>query len=99
MDEWEIFRNNIEEYKGTITTWRFKIASISYENPIGMLSWVAHDVAIIPDWGTYGARVLIGDFPVIREDDWVVVTGEFHGVSGDGFVILEPISVINEGTK
>jgi len=101
--EWKKFRNNVEAYKGTITTWRFKISYISRENPIGWLSLASYQVLIYPDPWTYESARLYGfdglDLPIIRDDDWVVVTGEFFGVSAGGVVILKPIKIINEGVK
>jgi len=100
--EWMSFRNNEDEYKGTITTWRIKVNYISSvsECPIGHLGEYSSDyqVAVLgPKGYTYQAAYLLGMVPKVIEDDTIVVTGKFSGVSSDGIVVLIPIKVKNEG--
>lgn len=104
--EWKRFRNNEDNYKGTITTWRFPVAYISYENPLGYLDRVVNkygsDYAVVvqgPGDYTYQAAALVGRVPIVKEKDWIVVTGKFQYVSSDNVVILSPIRVKNEGFK
>lgn len=52
-----------------------------------------------PGGWTYQAASIFGKVPEVKEDDWIVVTGEFKYVSSDGVVVLNPIRVKNEGFK
>jgi len=106
ISEWKKFRNNEKAFEGTVTTWRFQVASISYENPLGYLDKAAggygsdYPVAIQgPEGFTYQAGALLGMVPVVKEKDWIVVTGKFQYVSSDNVVVLSPIRIKNEGFK
>jgi len=112
--EWKRFRNNEDKYKGTITTWRFPVAYLSGENPRGYLdraldggydragdSYGSGYAVVIkgPEGFTYQAGALFGKVPVVKEKDWIVVTGKFQYVSSDNVVVLSPIRVKNEGFR
>lgn len=106
IDEWREFRNNEKAYKGTVTTWRFQVEFISYENPVGYLDRAAggygsmYAVAILgPKSFTYQASAFLGDMPVVKQRDWIVVTGKFQYVSSDNVIALSPIHVKNEGFR
>ncbi|OGF45105.1 MAG: hypothetical protein A2536_06370 [Candidatus Firestonebacteria bacterium RIFOXYD2_FULL_39_29] len=104
-DEWVNFRSAEEKYKGTVTTWRFKVSYISRENPLGRLASSYRDnnsysVSVLgPEGYTYQCAVMLKKVPEVKEDDWMVVTGKFEYVSSDNVVVLSPIKVINEGFK
>jgi len=106
ISEWKKFRNNEKAFKGTVTTWRFQVAFISYENPLGYLDRAAggygSDYAVAiqgPEGFTYQAAALFGKVTVVKEKDWIVVTGKFQYVSSDNVVVLSPIRIKNEGFK
>jgi hypothetical protein len=100
--EWRSFRKDEKSMLGTITTWRFQVDYISNESPKGHIGRYVEQkfVCILgPEGWTYLAAAAVGKVPVIKEDDWVCVTGRFYGVSSDGVVLLTPIRVINEGYR
>ena len=47
----------------------------------------------------YRELVSLGKAPKVSKNDWIVVTGEFIGVSEDGEIILKAIRIKNEGYK
>jgi tetratricopeptide (TPR) repeat protein len=98
--EWENFRREPDRYKGTVTTWRFMVRG-NYENFQGYLDWGKKGTYVCkcgvevtgPDKGTekylsYKELSILGKFPVVHEDDYVVVTGKFIGVSSSGYIVL-----------
>ncbi|MBA7513275.1 Outer membrane protein assembly factor BamD [subsurface metagenome] len=106
IQEWIQFRNNEDKYKGTVTTWRFPVKYLSYENPIGYLDTASggygSDYAVVvhgPEGFTYQAGAMFGKVPSVKEKDWIIVTGKFCYVSSDNVVVLSPIRVKNEGYK
>lgn len=107
IEEWKNFRANENKYKGTITTWRFPISYfISSENPLGCLDEAAGKITrqykvVVngPEGFTYQAAAFLGKVPIVKEEDWIVVTGNFLYVSSDNVVVLSPIRIINEGYK
>jgi len=102
--EWENFRREPDKHKGTITTWRFKVG-VASDNFRGWLVSERHECWVIvlgSDKGaerylSYRELSLIGKFPEVHEDDWVVVTGKFVGISSDGGITLRAIRVKNQG--
>jgi len=100
VEEWLKFRNNEDTYKGTIVTWRFKVAYITKECPLGYLEDFDYHVVVSGVRScTYQAASLMGYLPRVRQDDWIVVRGKLDYVSSDGVVVLEPLEVRNEGYK
>lgn len=102
--EWQRFRTDEDAHKGSITTWRFKVEYFDNENPIGFLDRVdgygsEYGVCITNLSSTYQAATMFRDVPLLKSKDWVVVTGEFAGVTSDNIVILMPIRVRNEGYR
>jgi hypothetical protein len=47
----------------------------------------------------YRELVSLGKAPKVSKNDWIVVTGEFIGVSEDGEIIMKAIRIKNEGYK
>lgn len=103
FDEWKQFRNNEKACKGTVTTWRVKVAYIDYGGDLrGYFGPGSSRPFIIcgPEgFLTYQAAELAGEVPTVHADDWIVVTGRFRYVSSDGAVVLSAIRVKNEGYK
>ena len=106
IEEWKNFRANENKYKGTITTWRFPVSYFSNENPLGYLDKAAGDYGMDytvfvegPKGFIYQAAAMLGKVPVVKEEDWIVVTGKFLYISSDNRVVLSPFRVINEGYK
>jgi len=52
-----------------------------------------------PEGFTYQAGALLGKVPVVKEKDWIVVTGKFQYVSSDNVVVLKSLRIKNEGFK
>ena len=107
IEEWKNFRSNETKFKGTTTTWRFPVSYfLSDENPHGFLDQAAggygSEYAVVvqgPEGFTYQAAAVFGKVPVVKEKDWIVVTGRFLRVSSDNVVVLSPLRLINEGYK
>jgi hypothetical protein len=90
IEQWSEFRNNESKYRGTVTTWEFRVNNIGYEG--NLMGWrlggqgETH-VAVEADERTVN----------VKENDWVIVTGRFSYVSRDGYVVLAPIRIKDEG--
>jgi len=93
--------------QGRTTTWRFKLTNILVSGDIwGYLGWDDNEEN---RQAAFEYKVCISEymqkdhrrneFPEVKIDDWLVVTGEFIGVSPDGDVMLKPLRVVNEGYK
>ncbi len=100
IKEWTNFRKNEDSLKGTITTWKLKLAYISSQGIL--ISYVGGNtdktVAITGSkYEDYRNDVFVGNMPVVKEKDCFQVTGKFIGVSSDNMVVLEPIRVKNLG--
>jgi hypothetical protein len=65
----------------------------------GYLGYYQYEVAIDCKGVPYNDLSLKdpSDFPRVRENDRIVLTGKFLGVSTEGWIILCPEKVINEG--
>ena len=106
IEQWKQFRNERAE-KGTLTTWEFEVGYIDpWGNPRGWLHLDTHfgnlecPVVVQGDgYSSYATVAASGKLPVVREDDWIIVTGLFCAVSKDGEVILTPVRVTNEGFR
>jgi tetratricopeptide (TPR) repeat protein len=103
FQEWKDFRNNEDKYMGDVVTWKLKVRYVSStsESPIcSLYGDYNYDVALLGIEGfTYQASVMLGKLPVVRDDDWLVVTGEFKGISSDAVIMLKPIRVKNLGVQ
>jgi|GEM_PF-3794567 len=103
INEWKQFRTNEAEYKGTVTTWRLRVANIFSENPHGYLGeggYSDYQVTVLGNeegYWTYALDVYLGKMPKVKVKDWIVVTGRFVGISDDNVVALRAIRVKNEG--
>jgi hypothetical protein len=104
--QWKLFRNNEAKYIGTITTWRFKCSYVSNEYPFGELPKSNKDIGNYykvaidgPENFTYAAAAMLGRFPKIVKDDWLIVTCEFTEVTSSGVIVLRPIKVENLGYR
>ncbi|MDD5529171.1 MAG: tetratricopeptide repeat protein [bacterium] len=98
IEQWKQLRKYEDKYKGTVVKWRFKVEYFTSENPVGYLG-NGYTVAVAPEYITYQASALCGRVSVVKEEDWIVVTGKFRFVSSDNVVVLNPIHVKNEGYK
>lgn len=97
--EWRDFRKNEEAYRGTITTWKIKVVYVGETIQgclMGAVSLFLDCRVAIPSLTYLSYHFKIKN--VVRED-LLVVTGKFEGLSSDGYVILDPIKVVNEGYK
>jgi tetratricopeptide (TPR) repeat protein len=107
MEEWIMFRKNEEVYKGRVTTWRFKVMYVypngNFSGCLNLEYWPEYQVYVRgpegePDY--YLATWRSPEkFPRVKEEDWVVVTGEFDYVSSSNEVVLKAIRVKNEGYR
>jgi len=99
-DEWLKLRNNETAYRGTSVTWCFKVCGIIGENLFAYLGPNIGEKPILVigrgDY-TYQASTLMGYLPRVREEDWLVVTAIFCGVSSSGMIVLQPTEVTNIG--
>ncbi len=92
--EWLNFRNNEEQYKGTVTTWRVKCTSIDCGVP--------HEASCYLN--DKGNRIVVVGYiefdqcDSLQPNDWLTVTGEFRFVAG-GKVFMKPIRIKNLGAK
>ena len=106
VKQWKLFRNDERKYVGTVTTWKFKCKYISNGKPNGELPKDKYDIGnyyevFIEGTNdlTYGAAAMLGKFPKIVSDDWVIVTGKFTEVTSSGKITLRPIKVVNLGYR
>jgi hypothetical protein len=102
-EQWKIFRDNEEEYKGERVTWKMKVLGIYSDTPHCYLYYDYNDTPYVDLTGvegfTYNAAVMLGKLPVVHDNDWLLVTGEFVGVNSDGDILLKPIKVENLGVQ
>ena len=108
IEEWVSFRSNEEASMGKITTWRFRVSRIynepggvffrgfsgylddGYKNEVYVVLYVTYQYT-----SPWASR--IKDNLKLKEKDWVIVTGEFSGISRDNSVIFKPLRIKNEG--
>lgn len=73
------------------------------EDPKGYLDyslWKYPVIISVPGGFSYRYKAVIHhEFPEIKEDDWIVVTGKFERVTLSGIIVLSPIRVKNEGAR
>lgn len=109
VNQWYTFRNNPDKYEGAKTTWKLEVSYISSGSEAVMCSFIDYpstddigkSTAIIgPDSAyTYQAAAMLGMVPQVRDDDIIIVTGTFAGVSADGVVMIRPIKIKNLGVQ
>ena len=103
IEEWKTFRSDESKYRGTITTWAFKVRGFTRESPYGYLGNNSTYQVVVEgnDSFTYQAASIFypAKFPKVTEKDWIIVTGKYSGLSSDGMIFLTPIRVKNEGFK
>jgi hypothetical protein len=89
-EQWKEFRNHPNEYKGTTTTWLFKVTwKLSDGSFQGWLGSPVADRRV----EVCGARVTAD----VKAHDWVAVTGRFEGISQQGQIVFVPIRILNLG--
>jgi len=102
-EEWKKFRNNESKYLGSVVTWEIEVGIVGLGRAFGWLGGHSQKevfiLSPIPGMDFNDAASKSGKFPKLHADDWVIITGSFEGVSGDGVVILKPIAIINKGVK
>jgi hypothetical protein len=91
--QWSEFRNHESECKGVVTTWKFEVSDVLSS---GCLMGYACCSASSSD---YIVIILADENTVsVKAHDRITVTGKFVYVSRDGYVVLAPIRIKNEGS-
>jgi len=103
IEEWKAFRSNESKYRGTVTTWAFRVRGFTRENPYGYLGDNSNYQVVVEgnnDFTYQAASMFYPEkFPKATEKDWLVVTGKYSGLSSDGMIFLAPTKVKNEGFR
>ncbi len=108
-EEWKKFRNNESKYLGSVVTWEVEVWNV------GTYSILGARFSYVDGWlgghSSRGVKIILypvhfddeglsyDKHPELHDDDWIIVTGSFKGVDNSGYVMLEPIAVINKGVK
>lgn len=95
--EWVDFRNNEDKRKGTITTWRFKVAYLGVDGVTGQPIAVGYLGPSKSVGCRYGSDDVVKGSKKIKEGDWITVTGAFASVDSEGIVFIRPEKIVNEG--